>query len=1163
MKLLKKCAAVFSAFAVMLTSVPIVNNDTAEQPVISAIAAEEGTYTYLKYVKYIDHVEITGAGATPSEVIIPEKIEGLPVTVIGKSAFAYATMVSVTIPDIVQEIGTYAFKGCTLLEEVILPDGITSLQGTFQNCSNLKKAVLPDSITTIGNSTFENCQKLSKIKLPEQLTSIGADAFYDCYALELETTILPENLTSIGVNAFHFCYLLKSITFPSKLQKIPAYCFAFCGFKDITIPENITQIDEEAFVGCKLESVTINTDMKEINVDSIIVQDMFNSNANYFKSITFGENVTDIAPNRIRLSACPNLTQVTVLNKTCNISYDSKYSLGTPGTTTIYGYSGSTAQTYAKTYGYDFVSIGNFEETTTATTTTATTTTAATTTAKVTTSTTSVTTQKPVATTPIPDYSQNQVVVAIDQQTFTPDQLKALNYKVPVFVRLEKNPGITAAEFGIEVSDNLTYKIITVSNTAWSIAEDAEMILGNVFTNKNLAFRMTIADSDKENASWASWANDTACTQSNANLLLLEVELPSTVSGGEHFDILYRTAGVGIDGKAHVELWRNGSENYVTAGAVSHIDGWIEIEKTVAVTTTTPTTTTTTTTTTKATTTKATTTTTKATTSTFTTSTSITTTIETKALLSVKENEITLKAGQQYQIEANQTNLTYSSNHTDIAVVSSSGIITALKEGNAVISIINQNYDVVQINLTVISDNPEPELELGDLTQDEKVDASDAAMILVAAARQGSGLDSGLTEAQKTAADVNHDGKIDASDAAYILQYAAAKGAGAFSGNLSDFMNRIPETTETTTTTTTTTIQTTTTTTTTTTATTTTTTTTETTTTTRKPPSISSCSIEITPGQYEGYLYTLNISGNYDYYYIICNEYGISEPDTPYTVFSKNAAESSLYLTGGSSLERVTVSVTPYYEDGTKGDTITRTVKQPVTAVSMPENCIYMGIGVPLSDDGFVNLRSSMSLSDNIITEIPNSTRIKMYYISNATDWVFVEYGEYAGYAKRSYVKLIDAQGVWADGKNAYDAELQEFGYDQILKSKSSILFGGYELLDLNQDEIPELIVDTSENGTEGGRQIAFYTYSNGKPLLMGDGFSGWEASFMWETQTKQFVTIAGRMGYGKITWYQCNKNSIWIQKEQEFSYSDMDDFKIAYSKYGNFTQIYTSSSYD
>ncbi len=66
----------------------------------------------------------------------------------------------------------------------------------------------------------------------------------------------------------------------------------------------------------------------------------------------------------------------------------------------------------------------------------------------------------------------------------------------------------------------------------------------------------------------------------------------------------------------------------------------------------------------------------------------------------------------------------------------------------------------------------------GDVNADKRIDAADAAAILVAAAAMGAGEASGLTETQETLADVNQDGVCDASDAALILQYAAYAGAG-------------------------------------------------------------------------------------------------------------------------------------------------------------------------------------------------------------------------------------------------------------------------------------------------------------------------------------------------------------------------------------------------
>lgn len=66
----------------------------------------------------------------------------------------------------------------------------------------------------------------------------------------------------------------------------------------------------------------------------------------------------------------------------------------------------------------------------------------------------------------------------------------------------------------------------------------------------------------------------------------------------------------------------------------------------------------------------------------------------------------------------------------------------------------------------------------GDVNRDEKINASDAALILMAAAKLGGGNDDGLSAKQRFAANVNGDESINASDASLVLIYAAAVGAG-------------------------------------------------------------------------------------------------------------------------------------------------------------------------------------------------------------------------------------------------------------------------------------------------------------------------------------------------------------------------------------------------
>ncbi|MCR4645517.1 MAG: hypothetical protein K5695_08950 [Oscillospiraceae bacterium] len=73
---------------------------------------------------------------------------------------------------------------------------------------------------------------------------------------------------------------------------------------------------------------------------------------------------------------------------------------------------------------------------------------------------------------------------------------------------------------------------------------------------------------------------------------------------------------------------------------------------------------------------------------------------------------------------------------------------------------------------------PVQALSLGNVNGDGAVNASDAAVVLIASAAMGAGRSSGLSGAQLQAADVNGDSVVNASDAAVILIYAAAAGAG-------------------------------------------------------------------------------------------------------------------------------------------------------------------------------------------------------------------------------------------------------------------------------------------------------------------------------------------------------------------------------------------------
>lgn len=76
----------------------------------------------------------------------------------------------------------------------------------------------------------------------------------------------------------------------------------------------------------------------------------------------------------------------------------------------------------------------------------------------------------------------------------------------------------------------------------------------------------------------------------------------------------------------------------------------------------------------------------------------------------------------------------------------------------------------------------------GDTDSNEKVEAADAAKILMDAASVGSGNTTALTEMQYMAADIDANFNVNASDAAAILCYAAAVGTGQEFVDIKDFV---------------------------------------------------------------------------------------------------------------------------------------------------------------------------------------------------------------------------------------------------------------------------------------------------------------------------------------------------------------------------------------
>lgn len=97
-----------------------------------------------------------------------------PVVTINSKAFQdYTNIRSVSFGSNLKKIGTYAFSGCQFLSEIIVPEGVESIENyAFQNCA-LRYADLPSTLRTLGSGVF-------KTNAPQQLdTLVLRTAYYN------------------------------------------------------------------------------------------------------------------------------------------------------------------------------------------------------------------------------------------------------------------------------------------------------------------------------------------------------------------------------------------------------------------------------------------------------------------------------------------------------------------------------------------------------------------------------------------------------------------------------------------------------------------------------------------------------------------------------------------------------------------------------------------------------------------------------------------------------------------------------------------------------------------------------------------------------------------------------------------------------------------------
>ncbi len=104
-----------------------------------------------------------------------------------------------------------AFYGCSNITKVNFGDNVTIIpQNLCCNFSKINSITIPNSVNSIGSYAFDHCSKLTEVTIPNSVTSIGSYAFNYCSGLK-EVNI-GNSVASVGNYAFRYCESLKSIT---------------------------------------------------------------------------------------------------------------------------------------------------------------------------------------------------------------------------------------------------------------------------------------------------------------------------------------------------------------------------------------------------------------------------------------------------------------------------------------------------------------------------------------------------------------------------------------------------------------------------------------------------------------------------------------------------------------------------------------------------------------------------------------------------------------------------------------------------------------------------------------------------------------------------------------------------------------------------------------
>ncbi len=248
-------------------------------------------------------------------------------------------------------IDLYSFKNCKYLEEVVIPDTVTTIQGNafygtaltsieipssvktiysdaFAKCTNLQAIEIPSSVKTIYPNAFANCTSLSEVTLNEGLAVIGYSAFANT---AIEEITIPKSVWMLNFSSYSndeqtkangsiyndasafYNSKLKKATFAEGSTQVHKYAFYNCPeFAEVILPETVTSIGSYAFAGTAISDINFLASISEINSNAFY-------NCKNLQTLEIPSNVKTIYHDAF--ANCTSLSEVTLNEGLAVIGY--------------------------------------------------------------------------------------------------------------------------------------------------------------------------------------------------------------------------------------------------------------------------------------------------------------------------------------------------------------------------------------------------------------------------------------------------------------------------------------------------------------------------------------------------------------------------------------------------------------------------------------------------------------------------------------------------------------------------------------------------------------------------------------------------------------------------------------------------------------------------